>query len=96
MRLTKDEIKIIKETITNRLDDAKITLFGSRVYDDKKGGDIDILVETNQKVSLKKQLEILSQLEIKGIERRVDLLFQTPYTKEQNIFETAKNEGVLL
>lgn len=96
MRLTKDEIKIIKETITNRLDDAKITLFGSRVYDDKKGGDIDILVETNQKVSLKKQLEILSQLEIKGIERKVDLLFQTPYTKEQNIFETAKNEGVLL
>lgn len=96
MRLTKDEIKIIKETITNRLDDAKITLFGSRVYDDKKGGDIDILVQTNQKVSLKKQLEILSQLEIKGIERRVDLLFQTPYTKEQNIFETAKNEGVLL
>jgi len=96
MRLTKDEIKIIKETITNRLDDAKITLFGSRVYDDKKGGDIDILVQTNQKVSLKKQLEILSQLEIKGIERKVDLLFQTPYTKEQNIFETAKNEGVLL
>ena len=38
MRLTKDEIKIIKETITNRLDDAKITLFGSRVYDDKKRG----------------------------------------------------------
>ena len=31
-----------------------------------------------------------------GIERKVDLLFQTPYTKEQNIFETAKNEGVLL
>jgi len=96
MRLTKDEIKIIKETITNKLDDAKITLFGSRVYDDKKGGDIDILVQTNKKVSLKKQLEILSQLEIKGIERKVDLLFQTPYTKEQNIFETAKNEGVLL
>ena len=96
MRLTKDEIRIIKETIRRRVDDAKITLFGSRVYDDKKGGDIDILVQTDKKVSLKKQLEILSELEIKGIERKVDLLFQTPYTKEQNIFKTAKNEGILL
>ena len=96
MKLTKDEIKIIKETITDKIDKAKSTLFDSRVYDDKKGDNIDLLVQTDKKVSLKKQLEILSQLEIKGIERKVDLLFQTPYTKEQNIFETAKNEGVLL
>jgi len=96
MRISKNDIDIIKDVISSHIKNPKILLFGSRLYDEKKGGDIDILVQTSQNITLKKQLEILSELEIKGIERKVDLLFQTPYTKEQNIFKTAKNEGILL
>jgi predicted nucleotidyltransferase len=44
MRLKDSEISAIKETITSLDQTAKIYLFGSRVYDDKKGGDIDILI----------------------------------------------------
>jgi len=96
MRLTHQEITIIKSTILNSLTDSKIILFGSRVYDDKRGGDIDLLIQTNQNVDTKQQIKILAEMELKGIERKVDLLFQTPFTKEQNIFKTALKEGIVL
>jgi predicted nucleotidyltransferase len=44
MRLTPKEIKVIQETILKYDPEAKIHLFGSRVDDHKKGGDIDLLV----------------------------------------------------
>jgi len=44
MRLSKDEITVLKDTLYALNSDAKIYLFGSRVYDDKKGGDIDLLI----------------------------------------------------
>jgi predicted nucleotidyltransferase len=44
MRLSEDEIAILKNTLYALNSDAKIYLFGSRVDDDKKGGDIDLLI----------------------------------------------------
>ena len=44
MRLTEFEVDAIKECIYQFDPDAKIILFGSRVDDTKKGGDIDLLV----------------------------------------------------
>ncbi|MFA6144573.1 MAG: nucleotidyltransferase domain-containing protein [Sulfurimonas sp.] len=96
MRLSHQEIAIIKSTISNVLIDSKIILFGSRVYDDKRGGDIDLLIQTNQNVDIQRQIKILAEMEVKGIERKVDLLFQTPFTKEQSIFKTALKEGIVL
>ena len=96
MRIDENEIKIIKSTILNYIDDAKIMLFGSRVDDSKKGGDIDIFVQTNHKITLSDEIKILSDLEINGIERKVDLVIQTPYKKNQSIFKTALKEWVIL
>ena len=76
MRLKPNEINILKSTINNYIKDAKIILFGSRVYDYKKGGDIDILVETNYQVTLKEQIKILTDIQLNGISRKVDLLFK--------------------
>jgi len=48
MRLTKKEISKIKQIIYTYLgDDSKIYIFGSRLENNKKGGDIDIFVKTN-------------------------------------------------
>jgi len=96
VRLSTFEVNIIKNTILKYIEDAKILLFGSRVYDNKKGGDIDLLVETSHNISLKEKINILTQLEMQGIQRKVDLLFKTPYTKKQNIIQTALKEGILL
>ncbi len=96
MRLSESEVSIIKKVITKHIPDAKIMLFGSRVYDDKRGGDIDIFVQTNQNITLKNQLEILTQIELCGVERKVDLVLKAPNTKEKSIFATIFKEGIVL
>jgi len=96
MRLRANEIEIIKSTVLKQIGDATIILFGSRADDSRRGGDIDLLVKTGHRSSLNDKLKILTDLERNGIMRKVDLLIQTPYTKEQAIFKTAEEEGVLL
>jgi len=96
MRLTQQEITIIKSTILDVLTDSTIILFGSRLYDDKRGGDIDLLIQTNHTVDMQQQIKILAEMELQGIERKVDLLFHTPLTQEQNIVKTALKEGIIL
>lgn len=44
MRLTELEASAIRETVHALDPDAKIYLFGSRAHDDRRGGDIDLLI----------------------------------------------------
>jgi len=44
MRLLKEERKAISEAVAKFDSEAKVYLFGSRVDDTKRGGDIDVLV----------------------------------------------------
>lgn len=44
MRLGGDETALLKQTIYEISPDARVYLFGSRVDDTKRGGDIDILI----------------------------------------------------
>lgn len=48
MRLTQREVEAIKEVIGARDEHAQIYLFGSRAYDDLTGGDIDLLVMSQE------------------------------------------------
>lgn len=96
MRLSTKGVNIIKSSILKYCKDATIILFGSRVYDEKKGGDIDIFVETNQTLTFKEKIKILTNIELTGILRKVDLVFKTPDSKDEPIFNTAKEEGIAL
>jgi predicted nucleotidyltransferase len=96
VRLTEEEIKIIKETAKKYFgENAKVYLFGSRTDLNKRGGDIDLFIETNKKTSLMDELNFLSELELKGIERKVDLIVKNPFKKDKNIYQEGKR-GVLL
>lgn len=44
MRLDNREILLLKDTLKKLSNSAQLYLFGSRVDDTKKGGDIDLLV----------------------------------------------------
>ncbi len=44
MRLGDDQIQVLKSKLNELSSSAKLYLFGSRVDDTKKGGDIDLLV----------------------------------------------------
>jgi len=96
MRLLNSDIKIIKTTILKHIEDAKIILFGSRIDNNKRGGDIDLLIQTQKDIKLKDEIEILAKIEYRGVERKIDLLIDSPYKKRQSIFDTAIKEGVVL
>lgn len=64
MRLTDKEIEIIKSQTFKIFGESQIYLFGSRVDDDKKGGDIDLfIIPKNKKDSFQKKLLLKARLE---------------------------------
>lgn len=100
MRLTKNQVKVIKETITEVFGtEAAVRLFGSRVNDAAKGGDIDLLVTlstpVNQPVEkmIKAEAKIIYRL---GQIRKIDLLLDAPNLNQQPIHRIAREQGVLL
>jgi predicted nucleotidyltransferase len=54
MRLTNQEIRDIKESFHRVFGTGKIYLFGSRVDDSSKGGDIDLFIELDTTLQLRK------------------------------------------
>jgi len=48
MRLLSEEVNLLKTKLSLLSHDAKLYLFGSRVDDTKKGGDIDLLVVSDK------------------------------------------------
>lgn len=64
MRITKEQIQLIAETVSHLVGaDAVVYLFGSRLDDRKKGGDIDLFIESDNKLSLIDRARIKIELE---------------------------------
>ena len=94
MRLLDYEIKAIHEVISAFDKEAKIYLFGSRVDDEKKGGDIDLLL-ISEKLNNRDKRKIRLALCDKLGEQKIDILIGTEGEKN-NFYKIALNEGVLL
>ena len=50
MRLNQNEIEIIKKTLFDIFGDIQIYIFGSRLDDNARGGDIDIFIIPKEKI----------------------------------------------
>jgi predicted nucleotidyltransferase len=72
MRLFQHEQTAITDAVWQVDKDAQIYLFGSRVNDTAKGGDIDVLV-LSKKINLMAKLGILAQLHLQLGERKIDV-----------------------
>ena len=94
MRLSIQENKAVCSLLKNQDPNGRIYLFGSRVDDNKKGGDIDLFFETSVPLNLKQQLTLEYRLSVE-CDTKVDLLVKTPDQEEQPIFMIARN-GILL
>lgn len=76
MRLSLSEIETIVKTKNEVFsDDAKIYLFGSRVDDGQKGGDIDLFIEADPENRFEKKIAFLSKLRELIGEQKVDVVF---------------------
>lgn len=97
LRLLAEEIEMIKQTALETFgENIKLYIFGSRADLTKKGGDIDIYIESDRPIEIKDEIAFLSKLELRGIERKVDLVLKTPNRKDKKIYQEAKEKGVRL
>ncbi|MCT4612597.1 MAG: nucleotidyltransferase domain-containing protein [Clostridia bacterium] len=91
MRLTNFEIQSIKKIVENSDDEAEVYLFGSRVDNAKRGGDIDLLVLSDK---LKKMdiYDIKEKLYIEIGEQKIDIVLSKKEVEDtfvKYIFEEA-------
>ena len=99
MRLTAEQIDLIKKAANRALGvSSRIWLFGSRADDTRRGGDIDLLVETDTELANRAQAicKIYSAIIMVLGERKVDILLKDGRTPNAPVFEIAKRTGVLL
>jgi predicted nucleotidyltransferase len=99
VRLTSSQQQITKSTVERVLGTASnIWLFGSRADDSLRGGDIDLLIETE--TVLPNRAKVLCKLHGALIlalgERKLDILLKDARTQDAPIFNIAKRTGVIL
>lgn len=103
MRLSEYEVETIRNVLRKHFgEDSVITLFGSRVDDNARGGDIDLLVEADYPpdTMFRKKLEALSEIQLNIGERKIDLVTTLPVTGDEEslplIVSEARNTGIRL
>lgn len=98
MRLDEKSRKIITAETARLLPGAEVFLFGSRVDDNARGGDIDLLVKvpTAVKNHVKLECQLATRLYIKLGGRKVDVLIQDGHSPESVIHQQARLHGIKL
>jgi uncharacterized protein len=95
MRLTEAQINAIRQaTNQNFGEGAMIWLFGSRLDDSKRGGDVDLYVEATNRNTLMAEFRCKIALE-DSLDLSVDLIVKEP-GKDKPIYNLAKAQGVRL
>ena len=101
MRLTAQQQATVRTTVSETFgSDAQVRLFGSRADDNKRGGDIDLLITTNQSdvsTLMRAEIALLTKLQMKLGEQKIDVLLDYPSRQNRPpIYSIAKQSGILL
>jgi predicted nucleotidyltransferase len=99
MRLTDEQIRVIRDAVVDLAGEtARVRLFGSRVDDQARGGDIDLLLELAQPVDSPVWLaaQVGGRISRRLGGRKVDVVFCAPGWPEDEIHRFARERGVLL
>jgi predicted nucleotidyltransferase len=99
MRLDEKTRDIIKSEVASQLGtEAIVRLFGSRVDDTQRGGDIDLLIEPGRPLAHRIQVEcrLAALLYIKLGGRKVDVIIKDSLSPLRPIHEQALRNGIVL
>ena len=99
MRLDNQTRDIVKNEVSQLLgNDVVVRLFGSRVDDAQRGGDIDLLIDVATPLTGRVRVEcrLAARLFIKLGGRKVDVLIREPNKPMSPIYEQALRQGVIL
>ena len=97
VRLTKTQIQGLCEAFkTSFLEEDKLWVFGSRADLKKKGGDIDLYVETHLDITqaLPVKMMFLRKLFFVFDDRKIDLVVRCEGSNDQDIYTQATQSGV--
>lgn len=100
MRLSTDQIEAIKQEAGHFFGtDAQVWLFGSRVDDTAKGGDVDLYVQSGMSDAdqlAAARFAFLARLKRRIGDRKIDLVLQREGGDVLPIYELARQTGVRL
>lgn len=99
MRLTPNQIERIRSAVADLAGaQATVRLFGSRLDDSARGGDVDLLVEVVEPVAEPALLaaRIAGRISRLLDGRKVDVVLAAPNLKELPIHHIARREGIVL
>jgi len=99
MRLSNHAQAIIRDTVQDVFGaEATVKVFGSRVNDEARGGDIDLLIELSSVASEveRKTLQLTAKLQLRLGDQPIDVLVLDPSTSRQAIYEQAAITGIRL
>ena len=99
MRLDDKTHNVIKKEVTSQFGPATVVrLFGSRVEDTLRGGDIDLLIEPAQTIKnrIQEECRLSASLNIKLGGRKVVVLILNPLSQPLPIHAQAMHTGIIL
>lgn len=99
MRLTKNQISAITTTAKQHFGLAcKVYLFGSRTDDNGRGGDIDLLIKSNDNdlLTLNNKLKFLVDLKLKIGDQKIDVVFDSYKSHNKNFLDSVRGKSVEL
>lgn len=99
MRLTAEQQIIIKNIALNTLGPkATVRVFGSRLHDDSRGGDIDLLFETPALLPRKATAicQLYAALIVALGDQKIDVLLKDARPSTASVIDHAQRTGLLL
>ncbi len=100
MRLSSEQVAAIKQETEHYFGtQAEVWLFGSRVDDQQRGGDVDLYVKSGMSDAdqlVAARFSFLARLKRRIGDGKIDLVLQREGGEELPIYEIAKQQGVRL
>jgi len=99
MRLTENQKVQIRNAVFEVVgSNAEIRLFGSRLDDNAKGGDIDLLVTLKEPIEQSAYMaaKIAAKIMIKLNEQKIDVIIEAPNLSKLPIHDVARQSGVMI
>jgi predicted nucleotidyltransferase len=99
MRLQENEIEIIKSAAKSHFgENVKVSLFGSRTQDERRGGDIDLFVSTpeEEKLKIRNKVDFITDLDLKIGDQRIDVVLDRPSIRNSDFYQTIRKNAIQL
>lgn len=99
MRLSSEQKCAIREEVANTFGpDAQVRLFGSRLDDAGRGGDVDLYVEAegSPQALLERELDLYARLQKRLGERRIDIVVHGRGQPLRSVDRHARDTGMVL